>query len=100
DSGAEVGRHLGLAVRELDPDSYRRASDSPECEFIASGYGADDVIYAAARPWLAGRLLFTGYHGDRVWSPTPAYVSDQIERGDPSGGSLLEFRLSTGFQHL
>ena len=58
------------------------------------------MIFAAARPLLPGRLLFTGYHGDRVWSIAPGYVSDHIVRGDPSGGSLLEFRLSTGFQHL
>ena len=100
DSGAEIARRLGLTVGEFEPDEYRQSSCSPEIEFIASGYGADDVIYSAARDVLRDRLLFTGYHGDRVWSPNRHYATDQIARGDPSGGSLLEFRLATGFQNL
>ena len=35
-----------------------------------------------------------------MWDPSREYVSDQIKRSDPSGASLLEFRLASGFQHL
>lgn len=100
DSGKEIGRRLGLRVQEFEPDAYRQSTALPEVEFIASGYGGDDVIFSAARGVLGKRLLFTGYHGDRVWSAKRAYATDHIVRGDPSGSSLLEFRLATGFQNL
>ena len=65
----------------------------PEAEFLASGYGGEDVIFAGAEPVLAVRVLLTGYHGDRVWSLNADHISDDLRRGDPSGASLLEFRL-------
>jgi hypothetical protein len=100
DSGSEVGHRLGLGVRELDADAYRQSAALSEIEFVASGYGGDDVIFAAARGVLGQRLLFTGYHGDKVWCVKRHYATDHIARGDPSGGSLLEFRLAAGFQNV
>lgn len=100
DSGAAVAAALGMRIQEFDPAAYLCRDDLPEVEFVATGMGADDVIFAGLEPSLRGRLLFTGYHGDKVWSRERGYVSDDIARGDPSGGSLLEFRLRAGFQNL
>lgn len=96
DSGLQIGRILGLRTTELDPGAYKEVNDLPEVEFLAPGYGGDDVIFRSAEAILANSLLFTGYHGDRVWGRSKDRGSN-IERGDPSGGSLLEFRLRTCF---
>ena len=49
---------------------------------------------------LPGTILFTGFHGDKVWHYGNHKVSKTIIRGDASGGSLGEFRLRVGFIHL
>lgn len=100
DDGTLVAERLGLTVQKLDRLSYQKRDDCPEVEFLASGFGGDDVIFSAFEPMLAGRLLFTGFHGDKVWERTNTKVSPNIVRGDPSGGSMQEFRLRVGFLHL
>jgi hypothetical protein len=100
DSGTAVGHLLNFETHEADPSWYMRQSDLAEAEFLAPGYGGDDVIYGGAEGLLRGRLLITGYHGDRVWSRFGTEDGRVIERGDPSGGSLLEFRLRRSFQVL
>lgn len=100
DSGTEVGRFIEFTTHEVDPSWYMSQACLAEAEFIAPGYGGDDVIYAGAEPLIRGRLLIAGYHGDRVWSRFGTDSGREIERGDPSGGSLLEFRLRTSFHVL
>ena len=46
------------------------------------------------------RLLFTGFHGDKIWDKHNDKVSPYLIRGDTSGCSLAEFRLRVGFIHL
>jgi len=65
DSGAGLANLLGLSVEEYDPENYRLIKGSPEVEFIATGLGADDTIFAVLERKLPGRLLLTGYHGDK-----------------------------------
>jgi hypothetical protein len=62
--------------------------------------GADDVIFSAIEDLLPGRLLYTGFHGDKVWSRGGAAPSRDIVRGDASGLSMAEFRLRVGFLNL
>ena len=101
DSGKAIGECLGLKVIELSRQASRRAArDDAELEVLCTGYGGDDIIWIGAEPLLAGRLLLTGYHGDKIWDCDAASVSTNIKRGDPSGGSMLEFRLSAGFLNL
>ncbi|WP_157679868.1 hypothetical protein [Nitrosococcus watsonii] len=101
DSGAPIGDRLGLIVCEFRRDQYLKSADYPEAEFLASGTGGNDVILADAEPKLANSLLFTGFHGDKVWQRNKKKVADgDMIRGDTSGSSLLEFRLRTGFIHL
>ena len=98
DSGRAIAEKLGLKVTELSRESCSRpARPDAELEILCSGYGGDDLIWVGAEPLLADRLLMTGYHGDKIWSTHAAAVSRTVKRGDPSGASLLEFRLSVGF---
>jgi hypothetical protein len=100
DSGATVAAMLGLRAHRISRDAWRNA-DRPEVPFIASYSSAEDLPFKAAEELLRGRVLLTGYHGDKVWgrsSPDhPIDLSDQIVRGDPSGLALTEYRLWVPF---
>jgi hypothetical protein len=98
DSGHVAARHLGLATIPIDRHAWRSV-EFAEVPFLASYSSAEDVNFAAAAPYLADRVLFTGYHGDKLWDKKTKNLSDQIVRGDPSGLALTEFRLATGFIH-
>jgi hypothetical protein len=67
DSGAAIARTIGLSIREYDTFSYRSRSDLPEIEFIASSFGGGQVYLAATGTALGGRIVVSGYGGDRVW---------------------------------
>ncbi|HET8551461.1 MAG TPA: hypothetical protein VFM97_03160 [Gammaproteobacteria bacterium] len=101
DSGAAIAATLGLSVTEFNYFAPRPARDDfPEVEFIATGHGGDDVVMMVAEPALPGRLLYTGYHGDKIWNKHHKAPSPYIVRGDTSGCSLAEFRLRVGFINL
>jgi hypothetical protein len=100
DTGKAVACRLGLRVKEFDRLAYLRRHDFPEAEFLAWGTGGEDVVMVALEDVLPARLLYTGFHGDKVWARENAHVGHDIERGDPSGSSLAEFRLRVGFIHL
>jgi hypothetical protein len=99
DSGAPIAAALGMQVYDYDRSEYLRRSGFPEAEFLASGPEGGDVVMAAWEDRLPGRLLFTGFQGDRVWDRN-APVSAQIVRGHASGTTLTEFRLRVGFIHF
>jgi len=67
DSGAAIAATLGLTVREQPTFAYRDRADLPEIEFIAASFGAGQVYLAGTD--LAGRIVASGYGGDRVWGP-------------------------------
>lgn len=100
DTGKAVASYLGLRVKEFDRLAYLSRHDFPEAEFLAWGTGGEDVVMAALEDVLPARLLYTGFHGDKVWARENAHVAQDIRRGDPSGSSLAEFRLRVGFIHL
>jgi len=103
DSGALVGGILGLSVAEYDRSHYIRNDQLQEAEFLGVGTGGEDIVMSAFEPHLPGRLLFTGFLGDRLWSRL--YRPDPNEAADfpmkfPAGSSLTEFRLRVGFVHV
>src|ERR1700730_3085695 len=100
DTGKAVASYLGLQVREFDRLAYLSRHDFPGAELLAWGTGGEDVVMAALEDVLPARLLYTGFHGDKVWARENAHVGPDIERGDPSGASLADFRLRVGFIHL
>lgn len=98
DDGSSIAAVLGLRPIVADPDAWRR-QDCPEIPFIAvNGYG-EEVHYAPLASLLDGRILYTGYHGDKVWAKDTKNLSPNIVRGDPTGLALSEFRLRAGFLH-
>jgi hypothetical protein len=100
DSGLAIGRGLGLETVEVDPEAYLGRRDAPEAEIMAVGMSGDDVVFESCEHLVRGRVVFTGFHGDKVWARTGAKVGPDIARGDPSGGSMAEFRLRVGFVNL
>jgi len=100
DSGSAIADTLGLTVTEHDAPDYRAMPPGLLAEFLATGMGSDDAIFAALEPQLRGRLLYTGFHGDKVWARINDTVGPDIVRGDASGASMAEFRLRVGFVNL
>lgn len=95
DSGVEIAGRLGMQVHLFDRLDYLQEKNFPEAEFF--GYGALELPWAAQ---LEGKLLFTGFHGDKVWDRNNKKVSPHIVRGDPSGHNLNPFRLRVGWIHI
>lgn len=95
DSGAAIGAQLGMNVLVFDRLAYLKKPGFPEAEFL--GWGAQESIW---EPHLEARVLFTGFHGDKVWDRNCEKVSTRIVRGDPSGHNLSDFRLRVGWIHL
>jgi hypothetical protein len=103
DSGAAVAEALGLKVRAFPRDGWQRNCNvpaSPETPFLASDGKGEDVFFRAAEPLLRGRVLITGFHGDKMWDSATTALGPDIVRGDQSGLSLTEYRLWAGFVHF
>jgi hypothetical protein len=98
DDGRPIAQRLDLHTIEADRDAWRAA---PGCiaPFLSVNAYGEEVHYASLAGSLAGRVLFTGYHGDKAWAKDAPDLSANIVRGDPTGLSLSEFRLDAGFIH-
>ena len=100
DSGAGIAGVLGLGVSSFDRLGYLALPDFPEAEFLASGSGGEEVVFAPLAGVLERRILFTGYMGDTVWGRTPVRINEELYMVFPGGTSLGEFRLRSGFAHF
>lgn len=99
DSGRDIGKLLSFDVIERSGEAYRNRPGIPEAEFVALG-DAGDVPFSSFEDVVGGRMLITGFHGDKVWDPRNRHVGPEIRRGDASGSSMAEFRLRAGFIHV
>ncbi|MGQ0797454.1 MAG: hypothetical protein ACT4OI_06305, partial [Methanobacteriota archaeon] len=95
DSGAEIASILGLKAASFDRLDYLKEPGFTEAE-----NGGSPLAFAAWAGKLEERLLFTGFHGGRVWDRHAIVVGPDIARGDASGSTFTEFRLRVGFIHL
>lgn len=98
DSGIDIGNYLGVRVLELSRDKYQEIKYAEIPFYAAEGEGAES-LFAAATGYLRGRVLLTGFHGDKFWDKETKIINDEIVRGDVTGLSLTEFRLREGFLH-
>ncbi len=101
DSGLEAGKVLGLEPILIDRDGWKDHA-FPEVPFLCAGANSDDRFILSAKDHLLGKLVFTGFHGDKIWSKSPYGPSSlephpEIKRGDCSGLTTTEFRLSAGY---
>ena len=99
DSGAEVARRLGFAVREYDRCGFRATPRVDEAEFLSAHRGTD-VVLAPCEEQLIGKVLVIGRYGDVVFGidPRKRLRDFRTIRDFVAGGSsLLEFRLRVGF---
>lgn len=98
DSGRAVAGVLGLHVLEVSRDAWRDI-DLAEVPFLAADAKGEDVYFRGAEAQLAGRLVLTGFGGDRIWDRDARRATDDLPRRDQSGLSLSEYRLRVGFIH-
>jgi len=100
DTGQATADQLGIGLAIFSRNGWSMLNGS-EIPFIAADGHGEDRYYAAAGELLAGTVLFTGYHGDKVWDKNldAAYLGTELKRGDASGLSLTEFRLERGVIH-
>ncbi len=99
DDGKEIAQQLGLQLR-LVPRSAWQEHSLAEVPFLAADGKGEDVYFRAAESYLEGKVLLTGFHGDKMWAKETYNLSPTIVRGDRSGLSLTEYRLWAGFIHL
>ncbi len=101
DSGMIIAKYLEMNCTVIHRDRWRTL-DRSGIGFIAGSPGGSDVLFAGAEPWLASTVLFTGFHGDGVWSKKTKIANGPIAdlaRVDGSGRSLTEYRLWANFIH-
>jgi len=98
DRGTDIADYLGVKPTVFLVDAWRQQK-KPELPFLSvNGFG-EEVHFAAAESQLQGRVLLTGFHGDKVWDRDTLYPGPDIKRGDISGFALSEYRLWTQFIH-
>lgn len=98
EGGAQIAIRLGLEPVYIPREGWRKI-DGVAALFIAAHGTVEGAPLASASENLEGRVLLTGYHGDKVWATNTKDLSENVVRGDPSGLSLSEFRLWKGFIH-
>jgi hypothetical protein len=96
DSGAKLAEVLGLDLQEFEREESVSRLDATVAEFLCSGTQGEDYVYRVFQDVLSGKVLFTGFGGDNVWtrgSPPTA----ELKRMDLTGNSMGEFRISRDY---
>lgn len=99
DSGRNIGELLGFKVFEYERSEKVCGSFESVADFLSTGMGGEDYCYHGFSPMLHGRILLTGFHGDKIWDVN-VIPSQLIKRGDISGSSMQEYRLWNDFIHI
>lgn len=113
DSGAPVAAALGMKCNEYDRfiAKYEKFSDdrgficsdllnAPENdEFFSNIVQPNDIVFKPFSSDISNSVLFTGFHGDKVWAMGCPSGPDVI-RGDASGFGMDEFRKRLSFVNV
>jgi hypothetical protein len=99
DHGSEIAGALGLRLELFDRAAWRQQFQ-PEIPFFAANPRGGEVYLRGAEQELQGKVLVTGFHGDKVWGKETKALGADLVRGDMSGLSLCEYRLQVGFIQL
>ncbi len=98
EAGGEIAECLGLVAHVLPREGWR-ARHLPQIPFLAADGKIEAISLTIAEALLAGKVLLTGYHGDKIWAKDTKDLSENIVRGDTSGLSQCEYRLWVGYLH-
>src|SRR5438067_7774159 len=96
DSGEAIARHLGLSVTALETFDYKKRSDFPEIEFVASGFSGGQVYLAGSETVLSQALVVGGGGGDVIWDRGYAESARNQDPDTPmplSGHGSIDFFL-------
>jgi hypothetical protein len=97
DSGASIAHSLGLRYHTIRTRAWRGHSNAAVPFLAALTSNGSSVPFKGAEHLLHGRVVFTGFHGDKVWDPKTHALGPDIVRSDASGTDLTEYRLWARF---
>ena len=97
DSGAAVAKALGLRYHSIKTRAWRKHRMAAVPFLAALTSNGSSVPFKSAEHLLRGRVVLTGFHGDKVWDPRTHALGPDVVRGDASGTDLTEYRLWAGF---
>jgi hypothetical protein len=99
DDGRAIADLLGVTLIRVPRNGWKQHA-FPEVPFLAADAMGEDVYYKPIESRGAGKVVLTGYQGDKVWGKDAHHVGSTVIRADRSGLSLTEYRLWVGFIHL
>jgi hypothetical protein len=97
DSGAPIARSLCLRYDTVKTKAWRSEPMAAVPFLAVLTSNGSSVPFKAAEGLLAERVVFTGFHGDKVWDRKTKDLGPNIVRSDGSGTDLMEYRLWVGF---
>ena len=111
DDGSMAARALNLKI--INADSYPSNLENNELYFLSTNYGKsensavlNEFVFSSVASYIeqhcSAAILFTGYHGDKVWDAGTAekYLGDEIAQSNGANIGLSEIRLKSGFINL
>lgn len=97
DDGSAIAEVLGYRIHRVSREAWRDLP-YPEVPALAGGTLVS-VLFAGAQDLLRGRILVTGYYGDKIWGMA-SNPQRNFFRGSCSGLGHTEYRLWAGYLHL
>lgn len=99
DSGAPIAELLGVRYHALQTSAWRSEPLAAVPFLAALASAGSSVLYKGAESLVGGKVVCTGYHGDKVWGIKPTDPGHELVRTDTAGVDLSEYRLWAGFIH-
>ena len=99
DDGKAIARQLGLELGMVERTAWRAAPFS-EVPYLAVNGAGQDIIFSSASERLRGRVLMSGFDGDRVWGKEATHLTPDLSRTSDGGLSFTEHRLELGCIHI
>jgi hypothetical protein len=96
DSGKNIGKVLGINVRELE--NKRKYYRNEEFIWVVNGLSGHLPLTINSWPETELTLLFTGQHGGLIWNMS-RHDTEHLSRSGCAGSGIAEFRLHKGIIH-
>ncbi|MWJ27524.1 hypothetical protein GPM19_04755 [Halomonas sp. ZH2S] len=100
DDGREISKALNFGqVEYRDANEYLNRDDLIEAEFLSSGELGTGIVFSAFEDLWAGKAVFMGERGDKLWDKNWNDVNDEMRVADEvfAGTSMIENRLRVGY---